>query len=799
MTSVAGHLMETDFLPEFRQWNSCSPLDLFDAAIRKEVKAEGENIRRTLDEQARRHNVLLLWLDCDMEGEAIAYEVIEVCLKANPRMDVFRARFSALIERDILRAVQNPDRPNKNLNDAVEARQEIDLRIGSAFTRFQTIRLQKRFDSLGKSVISYGPCQFPTLGFVVQRHDDIQKFVAQTFWYLTCEAQFEHPDDPSKSLSLSFSWDRGRLYDRFACFLLYDICMEGKEAIVRKCQERPTSKWKPVPLNTIDFQILASRSLRMSSERAMTVAESLYQRGILSYPRTETNFFKEGFELQALINDHREHSQWGGFARRLLDDGLFEWPKAGGKDDQAHPPIHPTKSVELNSLANDEERNVYELVSRHFLACCAKDARGSQTNITIAIPEDGGETFSATGLMVLERNYLDVYSKFDYWKGNKVPKLQVGDKFIPSSLLMKEGQTVPPDPISESDLISAMDKNGIGTDATIAQHIATIQTREYVTKDAQNRFIPTPLGLALVEGYNSMGYQLNKPQLRAAIEADCQRVARGELSKAEAVNRCLATMRACFVTCSKEADKLDRSVEKYFASKGKGDPSRYRVIHATFSTCGVCHRGMELREEKPTDQQQQQQQQRYLFCRTCDQALPLPSKGDLSPHEHVCPLCSFQVLTVRNRDTGKDHTVCPYCFGNPPAPPLALEGATDFRCFSCANEDCALASRTAGANIDVAPCPDRQCRGHMRLKKTGKGILMASCSTPNCKAVWWVPKFVKSGTLNVDACVTQPRAPVDRLMEDVCMCVYVCVCLQLHRWRIERAVPVSNELESKSC
>eukprot|EP01040_Poterioochromonas_malhamensis_P020628 gene20628-24673_t len=219
MTSVAGHLMETDFLPEFRQWNSCSPLDLFDAAIRKEVKAEGENIRRTLDEQARRHNVLLLWLDCDMEGEAIAYEVIEVCLKANPHMDVFRARFSALIERDIIRAVQNPDRPNKNLNDAVEARQEIDLRIGSAFTRFQTIRLQKRFDSLGKSVISYGPCQFPTLGFVVQRHDDIQKFIAQTFWYLTCEAQFEHPDDPSKSLSLSFSWDRGRLYDRFACFL----------------------------------------------------------------------------------------------------------------------------------------------------------------------------------------------------------------------------------------------------------------------------------------------------------------------------------------------------------------------------------------------------------------------------------------------------------------------------------------------------------------------------------------------------------------------------------------------------
>jgi DNA topoisomerase-3 len=741
MTSVAGHLMETDFLPEFRQWSSCPPVDLFSATIRKEVKSENENMRRTLDEEARKHNVLLLWLDCDMEGEAIAFEVMEVCLKANPRLDVYRARFSALIERDIMRAMQMPDRPNKNLNDAVEARQEIDLRIGSAFTRFQTIRLQKRFDSLGKSVISYGPCQFPTLGFVVQRHEDIQKFVAQTFWYLSCDAEFEHPDDPSKRLSLSFTWDRSRLYDQHACFILFDICMEGTEATVVKCQERPTSKRKPIPLNTIDFQILASKSLRMSSERAMTVAESLYQRGILSYPRTETNFFKEGFELHTLIADHRGHSQWGNFAHRLLDDNLFEWPKAGGKDDQAHPPIHPTKCVELASLGNDEERNIYEMVTRHFLACCSKDARGSQTNISICIPENGGETFSATGLMVLERNYLDVYSKFDYWNGMKVPLLQVGDKFVPKSLLMKEGQTCPPDPISESDLISAMDKNGIGTDATIATHIATIQTREYVTKDASNRFVPTPLGLALVEGYNTMGYQLNKPQLRAAIEADCQRVARGELSKVEAVNRCLATMRACFITCQREAEKLDRSVERYFATKGKGDPTKYNVVARDFTVCGGCRNRMDLREDKAGENQQ-----RYLFCKTCSLALPMPSKGDLLPHEHFCPICSYQVVTVHNKETGKDHTLCPSCFNNPPPPPFGVEGAFDFRCFSCANEDCLLASRVAGANIDIAPCPERNCRGFMRIKKTGKGILMASCSGSNCKSVWWIPKFVKSAS-----------------------------------------------------
>ena len=83
---------------------------------------------------------------------------------------------------------------------------------------------------------------------------------------------------------------------------------------------------------------------------------------------------------------------------------------------------------------------------------------------------------------------------------------------------MTSGTTQAPPPISESDLIAEMDKNGIGTDATIAAHISTIQNREYATKSTDNRFTPTQLGLALIEAYNSMGYQLNKPYLRASME-----------------------------------------------------------------------------------------------------------------------------------------------------------------------------------------------------------------------------------------------------------------------------------------
>jgi len=128
------------------------------------------------------------------------------------------------------------------------------------------------------------------------------------------------------------------------------------------------------------------------------------------------------------------------------------------------------------------------------------------------------QSFSATGLMIEELNWLKVYSRYEQWSASQVPVSRVGDSFLPKKLLMCEGKTCPPESINESDLIAEMDKNGIGTDATIASHISTIQQREYAVKDAQNRFKPTKLGLALVEAYDSMGYQLTKPYLRAAME-----------------------------------------------------------------------------------------------------------------------------------------------------------------------------------------------------------------------------------------------------------------------------------------
>lgn len=114
------------------------------------------------------------------------------------------------------------------------------------------------------------------------------------------------------------------------------------------------------------------------SDRVMELAERLYTRGFISYPRTETERFKAGSDLLTFVSEQCASPAWGAYAQSLVDGG-FQWPRNGSKDDEAHPPIHPTKFLPPGEGEGDE-RALYELIARHFLACCSNDAQGHQTS-----------------------------------------------------------------------------------------------------------------------------------------------------------------------------------------------------------------------------------------------------------------------------------------------------------------------------------------------------------------------------------------------------------------------------------
>lgn len=166
------------------KWNSCHPSQLFTAPVSKHINPNFEDIGKTLKREIRGCEGLILWTDCDREGENIAYEIIDLCKTVKRTIKVYRARFAALIPRDIHYSVKHLQDPNINESLCVDSRQEIDLRIGSAFTRFQTFLLQKKYEGLPENVISYGPCQFPTLGFVVERFLLIKVYICEDFLFL---------------------------------------------------------------------------------------------------------------------------------------------------------------------------------------------------------------------------------------------------------------------------------------------------------------------------------------------------------------------------------------------------------------------------------------------------------------------------------------------------------------------------------------------------------------------------------------------------------------------------------------
>ncbi|XP_068435573.1 DNA topoisomerase 3-alpha isoform X2 [Clinocottus analis] len=626
MTSVSGHLLSLEFKAQFQKWYSCNPVQLFDAEVEKYCPDNMKQIKWTLEKEARQCQALVIWTDCDREGENIGFEVIDVCKAVKPNLQVFRAKFSEITPNSIRRACETLMEPDAKISDAVDVRQELDLRIGASFTRFQTLRLQKIFpESLANQLISYGSCQFPTLGFVVERFKAIQAFIPETFYKIKVLHKVEED-------TVEFSWKRNRLFNHTACLVLYQLCMEDPIATVTSVTSKPKSKWRPLPLDTVEMEKLASRKLKISAKDTMKIAEKLYTQGYISYPRTETNIFPTNLALGPLVEQQTQDPVWGTFAQRVLDQPGGPNPRQGKKSDQAHPPIHPTKHS--GTLQGNEGR-LYEFIVRHFLACVSQDALGHETVVDIDIAH---ENFSTSGLMIIARNYLDVYP-YDRWSAKVIPVYEQGSQFQPSAVEMTDGQTSPPQLLTEADLISLMEKHGIGTDATHADHIETIKSRMYVGLTADQRFLPGELGMGLVEGYNSMGYEMSKPNLRAELEADLKLVSEGRKDKRSVLQHHIKKYKTVFIESVRKAKKLDEALTPYLgAAQEIAEAEQHFDMEMMLPVrkCPHCARDMVLKKKRDGNST-------YLSCTgypACKTAVWFPDTVlEVSRDDSICPTC----------------------------------------------------------------------------------------------------------------------------------------------------------------
>ncbi|MHA1616899.1 MAG: DNA topoisomerase [Candidatus Njordarchaeales archaeon] len=546
ITSVKGHIFTTEFSRKIheKKWRDVDPKYLLTKApLVKIVRLESRHIIGILKRECRKADILIIATDFDREGENIGMQVAElIAKKVNPRIIIKRARFSSLTREEIRRAFEEKNLTglDRNKIDASETRQELDLRYGVAFTRLATLKLHERVRGVKLPLLSIGPCQTPTLGLIVRRyleHLESKKEAEKNKIFKIYALCRINSQALRFELSRTFrSIDDARKY-------LESLRNNTKRIKIIDVERKIIKVPRPLPLNTNRLAALASKYLGLSARKTLNLAEKLYLEGLISYPRTETEVYtKEVLREVWKVLDEMKRKRF------ISESHKPQSPKQGRKNDHAHPPIHPKRFVAIETVERrlgKDAAKLYELICRHFAANFSSDAFIEE--IRFKGEDQDGNQYTSKIRMMKELGFLRIYKYADILKETR----NISKESL-ENMLKSEGKDVIVDrfeveekkmkiiqPISESELIKLMEKLGIGTDATFAEHIHKNIERGYVIRRG-GKLIPTPYGIAIARALEELVPEVIDPKIRSKIEAYFKSVEEGKMSKREVVEKAIA-------------------------------------------------------------------------------------------------------------------------------------------------------------------------------------------------------------------------------------------------------------------
>ncbi|RLE66244.1 MAG: type IA DNA topoisomerase [Thermoprotei archaeon] len=526
---VSGHLMDFDFPEEYNKWRSIDPRQLFFIKPKQKIRKGSWKYVKVLQVLGKRAREVILALDADVEGESIAFEVIKILCGVNPRIRFKRAWFNAVTKQDILKAVERFKDPDPKMANKAFARMQVDLTIGAAFTRTLTLLVEKKAPRIfprGK-FLSYGPCQTPVLYLVVKRALEREQFKKKKLYTLEAIVVIE-----GKILKLVYA--KGPLEKKEDAVKILEAIKDEKIGVIKLAEYKHKEILPPEPLNTIELERRASRFLNIRSKEALDIAEDLYQNGLISYPRTETTIYPPTIDVNGIARNFSQHLEYGSYVRIHLIPRMPISPRQGKEDDKAHPPIHPVKAVSHDFVVKSfgsKAWRLYDLVVRHFLATLSRESIIENQRIVVDI---GGYEFKIDGLKIVREGFYKIYP-FGKPRERILPYVVEGDLVEVKSIKLVERETRPPPFLSEAEVLKLMKKYGIGTDATMQDHIHTnIQRKYFVIKN--KRCIPTNLGLVLAATLHSIVPEIVEPEVRGKMEAELVRIAKGEKELEEVVD-----------------------------------------------------------------------------------------------------------------------------------------------------------------------------------------------------------------------------------------------------------------------
>ena len=488
---------------------------------------------------------VLLATDEDREGEAIAWHLLEVL---KPKVPVKRMVFHEITKDAIRAAAEQTRELDLALVDAQETRRVLDRLYGWDVS---PVLWRKIGSGREGSALSAGRVQSAATRMVVERERERMAFVSASYWDVQALAAKGSPEasfttrlvrlDGATIASGRDFDDRGQLkkavvvLDEAAVRSLADAITAVGEASVTNLESKPGTSSPKAPFTTSTLQQEAGRKLSMSAKHAMSVAQRLYEKGYITYMRTDSTALSQ----QAVEAARAQAVALYGEKSVPLNPRVYRNNAKNAQE--AHEAIRPsgeefrTPSSVASELDRDEQR-MYDLIWKRTVASQMSDAKKETTTVTLAVQADGKKAeFTASGTVYTFKGFMDAYeegrdekrSDADKADDQSLPVMAVGDVLRLKDVEPKGHSTAPQPRYTEASLVKALEEKGIGRPSTFASIIDVILDRGYVTKRGQ-ALVPSWLAFSVVRLLEEHFADLVDYDFTAALEDDLDAIARGE-------------------------------------------------------------------------------------------------------------------------------------------------------------------------------------------------------------------------------------------------------------------------------
>ncbi|MFH8249298.1 type I DNA topoisomerase [Microbacterium sp. B2969] len=486
---------------------------------------------------------VLLATDEDREGEAIAWHLLEVL---QPKVPVKRMVFHEITKDAIKAAAENTRELDLALVDAQETRRVLDRLYGWDVS---PVLWRKVGSGREGAALSAGRVQSAATRLVVDRERERMAFVSASYWDVEALAgkdaaafttRLARVDGAALARGTDFD-DSGSLkkavlvLDEAAARALADAVAAAGEASVTNLESKPGTRSPRAPFTTSTLQQEAGRKLSMSAKHAMSVAQRLYEKGYITYMRTDSTALSK----QAVEAARAQAVTLYGEKAVPLNPRVYRNNAKNAQE--AHEAIRPsgedfrTPSSISSELDRDELR-MYDLIWKRTVASQMSDAKYETTTVTLEVAAAGKRAeFTASGTVYTFKGFLEAYeeghdekrSDADKADDQSLPIMAIGDVLRMKDVEPKGHSTSPKPRYTEASLVKALEEKGIGRPSTFASIIDVILDRGYVSKRGQ-ALVPSWLAFSVVRLLEQHFADLVDYDFTAALEDDLDAIARGE-------------------------------------------------------------------------------------------------------------------------------------------------------------------------------------------------------------------------------------------------------------------------------